>query len=42
MSVLESRDVGRKNKVTDSLAKIELDMDQASMKAFTHFYDKRF
>ena len=36
--------VSRKNKVTDNLVKIELpvDMDQASMKAFTQFHDKRF
>ena len=34
-------DVSRKNKVTDNLFKIELDMDQASMKAFTQFHDKR-
>ena len=33
-------DVIRKNKATDKLDKIELDMDQGSMKAFTLIYDK--
>ena len=35
-------DVIRKNKVNDNLVKMELDMDQASMKAFAQFYDKKF
>ena len=33
-------DVIRKNKVTDNLVKIELDMDQGSMKAFARICDK--
>ena len=41
-SLLQITDVSRKNKVTDNLVKIELDIDQASMKAFTQFHDKRF
>ena len=35
-------DVIRKNKVNDNLVKIELDMDQGSIKAFARFYDKKF
>ena len=35
-------DVIRKNKVTDNLVKIELDVDQGSMKAFARFYNKKF
>ena len=35
-------DVIRKNKVNDNLVKIELDMDQGSIKAFVRFYDKKF
>ena len=35
-------DVIRKNKVNDNLVKIELDMDQGSMKAFARFYDEKF
>ena len=34
-------DVIRKNKVTDNLVKIELDMDQGSMKAFAQIHDKK-
>ena len=34
-------DVIRKNKVTDNLDKMELDIDQASMKAFAQFLDKK-
>ena len=30
----------RKNKVTDNLVKIELDMDQGSMEAIARLYDK--
>ena len=33
-------DVLRKNKVTDNLVKIELDMDQAFMKAYAQIHDK--
>ena len=33
-------DVIWKNKITDNLVKIELDMDQGSMKAFARLYDK--
>ena len=40
--VKASADVLRKNKVTDNLVKMELDMDQAFMKAFVPFHDKRF
>ena len=33
-------DVIRKNKVTENLVKIELDMDQGPMKAFAQFHYK--
>ena len=39
---LERTDVIRKNKVNDNLVKMELDMDQGSMKAFAQFHDKKF
>ena len=35
-------DVIRKNKVKDILIKIELDMDQASVKALALFHGKKF
>ena len=35
-------DVFRKNKVTDNLVKIELDVDQGFMKACARFNDKKF
>ena len=35
-------DVIRKNKANDNLVKIELDMDQGSMKAFEQIHDKIF
>ena len=35
-------DVIRKNKVNDNLVKMELDMDQGSMKAFARIYDLKF
>ena len=38
----DNSDVIRKNKVTDNLVKIELDMDEGSMKAFAQCHDKRF
>ena len=41
-AVSASSDLSRKNKVTNNLVKVELDMDQVSMKAFTQFHDKRF
>ena len=40
--MVDSADVIRKNKVTDNLAKIELDTDNGSMKACARFYDKNF
>ena len=41
-NVLCTSDVIRKNKVNDNLVKMELDMDQGSMKAFEQIHDKRF
>ena len=38
----DSSDVIRKNKVKDILIKMELDMDQASVKALALFHDKKF
>ena len=38
----DTSDVIRKNKVKDNSDKMELDIDQASMEAFTQFHDKRF
>ena len=38
--VLHKPGVTRKNKVTDNLVKIELDIDHASMKAFAQVHDK--
>ena len=38
---VDTLDVARKNKVTGNLVKMELDMDQASTKAFKQFHDKR-
>ena len=40
--MLDNSDVLKKNKVTDNLAKMELDMDQAFMKACAQIHDKRF